>query len=266
MFDIFIKKKEIVLECFTYLDYVQQYTPIDYGHNFFPDWWKKNPNEVLEKDLNGVVNSQATIKSCEAFKSFYKSGLVIPSWFELELMVLQHDQIKDHSWRYVSSSPDVSFHYSHSKSHYENFALRDGNNIKFDTPWLLRTKQNVSWVWSQPTWSLREHLSTFTILPGVINFKYQHGANINLFVTNEEKIKSTIIKPNTPLVALHPMSDYIIKLKTILVDEKEFSSLDGLNNLFFRRNAKDFSKLYSNKKQFIDNLEKKKSKCPFSFK
>ena len=71
---------------------------------------------------------------------------------------------------------------------------------------------------------------------------------------NENNEKRTIIKPNTPLVALHPMTDKEIEIKKHLVSEKEFRRLMNIDNLFLRRDAKENAKIYSQKKNFIDRM------------
>jgi hypothetical protein len=146
---------------------------------------------------------------------------------------------------------------SHRYEQFAKYALDDGCNMKIQSPWCIKTKEDLNWTWTQPTWSLRKDLKNFVILPGVVNFKYQHGTNINFFLINENVEKQTIIKPNTPLVSLHPMTDKEIEIKRHLVDEKEFNRYNNMHNLFLHRNSNEHAKMYSQKKNFIDKMQ-----CP----
>ena len=257
MFDIFVKKSEVVVDCFTHHQSAFQYTPIDFGSRFYPEWWKKS--EKFYVDEQG--SSKATIKNCVGFIEYYKNNLILPSWFEMDLNV--HEQGNEKWWTYEGSNQYVVTNSTHGRKSFEKFALDNGNNIKLTSPWGLKTKENINWVWTQPTWNLREHLPIFVVLPAVVEFKYQHATNVNLFVVNEDKFKKTTIAPNTPLVSLHPMTEKKIVLKRHLVTYEEFlQTLDGVASLFMRRDYFDFSKLYKKKKEFLD----KQSKCPFNKK
>ena len=257
MISFFVKKSEVVVDCFTHHESAYEYTPINYGTQFYPDWWKKTDNNFI----NEKGESKSTIKNCVGFIDYYKNCLVIPSWFEMDLSV--YEQGNQQWWNYQASNLYVDTKASHAREAFEGFALDNGNNVKLTSPWVIQTKEEIQWVWSQPTWNLREHLSTFTILPAVVDFKYQHSTNINLFVTNEEKLKNTVIKPNTPLVALHPMTEKNIIIKKHLVTHEEYiQRVDGVASLFLRRNSIDFSKLYKKKKEFLTQKENP-STCPF---
>lgn len=254
MFSFFIKKSEVIVDCFTHYQSALEYTPVDYGIMFYPEWWKKTENSYL----NERGNIRSTIKNCIGFIDYYKNSLVIPSWFEMELSV--YEQGNEKWWTYEGSNQFVNTDDTHNRKSFEGFALENGNNIKFTSPWGLKTKENIQWVWSQPTWSLRAHLSSFTILPAVVDFKYQHSTNVNLFVINEDKFKKTTIAPNTPLVSLHPLTEKKIILKRHLVSYQEFLQIvDGPASMFLRRNHYDFSRLYKRKKDFLI----KQNKCPF---
>ena len=252
MFSFFVKKNEVVVDCFTYYQAGFEFTPIDYGSKFIPEWWKKT-----ESSSGGV----STIKSCVGLIDYYKNCLVIPSWFEMDLRVYKEGDEK--WWDYEASNQFVDTESSHTRESFKGFSLENGNNVKLTSPWVIQTKDDVKWVWNQPTWNLREHLSTFTILPAVVEFKYQQGTNINLFVINEDNLKNTIIKPNTPLVCLHPMTDKNIVIKNHLISYEEFiQKKHGASSMFLMRNYKETSKLYSRKKELVNNKEKN-STCPF---
>lgn len=247
MINIFKKPSKIVVDCFCVLDYVYDYTPIDHGTKFYPEWWKDTPSTCQ----NG---NNLTIKNCVGLIEFYKKSIIIPSWFEMDLTVYSKNDPEKRYYSYESSNQHTVDKQSHHSSQFEKYALSDGSNMKLESPWCIRTPESLSWTWTQPTWNLRKDLQNFVILPAVMNFKYQHSTNINFFLINENNEKRTIIKPNTPLVALHPMTDKEIEIKRHLVGEKEFRRLMNIDNLFLRRDAKENAKIYSQKKNFIDRM------------
>lgn len=257
MFSFFVKRSEVVVDCFTHHQAAFEYTPIDYGSKFLPDWWKDTKPSF--QNNSGQVGP--TIKNCIGLIEYYKNSLIIPSWFEMDLNV--YEEGNEQTWTYQSSNTYVDTESTHPREAFKGFALENGSNLKFTSPWLIRTKEEVRWVWSQPTWNLREHLSTFTVLPAVIDFKYQHSTNVNLFVQNETNFKNTIIKPNTPLVSLHPISDKNFIIKNHLISYEDFTQKkNGAASMFLLRNFKEISKLYARKRDLV-NIRGKNSTCPF---
>lgn len=250
MFNIFKKPKKIVVDCFCVLDYVYDYTPIDYGSKFFPEWWK-------DTDPSCNDDKALTIKNCIGVIDYYKKSIVIPSWFEMELQIYSVTDPEKRCYSYEASNKDTSDVESHHRAQFEKFALSNGQNMKLTSPWYIKTQEDIHWTWTQPTWNLRNNLQNFVLLPAVVNYKYQHSTNINFLIINEEKHKVARIEPNTPLVMLHPMSEREIEIKKHLVSEKEFTRLTRIDNLFFLRDLKENAKLYSSKKNFIKKME-----CP----
>lgn len=250
MISIFNRSKKIVVDCFTVLDYVYDFTPIDHGTKFFPDWWKETGSTC--QDGNNL-----TIKNCIGVIDYYKKSLVIPSWFEMELTIYPRNDPERRSYFYESSNRHTVDKQSHHASQFEKFALDNGQNMKLDSPWCMKTKENLFWTWTQPTWNMRNNLRNFTMLPAVVNYKYQHSTNVNFFIMNEDEEKHAYIAPNTPLIMLHPMTDKEIEIKKHLVSEKEYQRLMNMDNLFLRRTAKENAKIYGLKKNFIDKME-----CP----
>lgn len=250
--NFFIKEKEVVLDCFTYLHYVYDAAKINYANTYIPQWWKDTPS---------LLNDQfATIKHCQAFRDFYKKGVVIPSWFEMNLKI--HELGNDQWYEWESSHKDVFTGDSHHPNQFYGFAGESGKNIKLNSPWAFRTKENISWVWSKPTWSFRDYIDNLEILPGVVNYKYQHATEINFFIQNKQQSQEINIPPLTPLVILHPMTEKKIVIKNHLVDMDEWWRIFGIDRLFFKRNSTDALKFWSTKKKLKDQIDQKN--CPFT--
>jgi hypothetical protein len=260
MFDFFIKKKPLVLDCFTYSSHAYDYAKIDDASKYIPDWWKNTP-KINEK------TQEATIKSCHGFTEFFNRGIVIPSWFELELKI-ENKELK--TWQWNCSSSDFTTSDSHTNSQFDFFANEFGHNIKITSPWLFKMKENIQFVWSQPTWNMRNNLFKMSILPGVINFKTQYATHINYLVENKDYEQICLIEPMTPLVILHALTEKNIVIKNHLISSEEFiRQRDGIHNLLLFRNAEDVRlkrKKIEKLQNKLNDINSKKSKCPFGFK
>jgi len=248
---LIFKQKPLILDCFTYVPHAYDFAKIDYAHKFIPQWWKNTPS-FTGKD-------HATIKHCQGFIDYYKRGIILPAWFEMELNILEQGHPNVYTW--VASNADVSTGNSHYSEQFSGFAKQDAINIKLESPWAIKTKEEVYFSWSEPTWNIRDLLFKLIVLPGVINFKYQHATNINLLAITNSVVKELYIPPRTPLGILHPLTERNIEIKTHLVTKEDWLRVHGLNKLFFARNANDSIKLYKSKKRIIDEIS-----CPYTGK
>ena len=218
-FNIFKRKEEpIYLDCYTHSHYAYNHAKINYAKNYIPDWFKKEP--LTNKD--GI----ATIKRCPAFASFYAKGIVMPLWGEVEITVNPLGSDKP-AYEWLSSNEDFDLHsHSHSKKQWSNFGNDSLQNIKFISPWSFKMREEVNFVWSQPTWSNPDTFNSLTILPAVVQFKTQTATEIN-FVIQQKEIEQKIKLPAlTPLVMLHPMTERKIKIRHHLVDYDKFYKIN----------------------------------------
>ena len=248
----FIKKKEFVLDCFTYLPYVYDYAKINQANKYLPDWWKNTPA------ANG---NNPTIKHCAGLSDFFKTGVVIPSWFEMELTIRQLGGDQRCAWE--ASNTDVNTESSHTPDQFAEFAHEDGNNLKLTSPWLFKTKEDINFTWTQPTWNMRKLLNNVTVLPAVVNFKYQHITNINLFVINKDNTETCKIPPLMPLAILHPLTEKKVIIKNHLVSKDEWERQLGLRNLILTRHPKEWISLYKTKKDLHTKIENI-NRCPIN--
>ena len=194
----FTKNKEIVLDCFTSVSHAYDHAKIDHAVKYLPDWWKKTPK---------IKENYGTIKNCVGLMEYYRRGIVIPSWFESEFTIFEENNPENCWWEWVSSDSQFSTNNSHPPEQFSEFAGTTGKNIKINSPWLFKTKEELYFSWTQPTWNLRNLLWDFTILPALNNFKYQHFTNINLFVENKNMQIKWVIPPLIPLVIMHPLTE-----------------------------------------------------------
>jgi hypothetical protein len=242
------KRKEIVVDCFITHPTIEKYYPIQNANNFFPDGWKKMPKSrsvkiYQEKDPNSNIEVElSTIKKCVGLLNLFSSGFIIPAWCDFGIEI---DELGKHRYH---SPFDLVIDQHPSWQVWDKFY--DGYaHAKIGSPWILHEKSGVKFSWHQCDWHYTEKIDKFKILSGIIDYKYQHQTNVNMFIK-----KNTIIdfKAGQPLVHCIPLSEHEVKIKTHLVDINEMLKID------FRPVQ------YMNQYNMIKKSKEKK-KCPFGF-
>lgn len=248
------KKNELFLDCYTYLPYVYETAKINHAVKYIPDWWKNTPK--YEESEN-----QATIKNCVALKDYFKTGIVIPSWFSLSLTIHSQDFEREESFSFDSSTNHFE-EISHPKCQYSLLAGKNKINFKIKSPWLIYCKEPINFVWSHPLYNMVKMTDkNFDIMPAVVNYKYQNATNINAIITKEENDLQMIkIEPLNPLVMMHPMTERKVNLRHHLVSEEEWKQRLDLVSEFIHPFLDN--RLYENRKRIIDKIDS--IECPFS--
>jgi hypothetical protein len=248
------KKKEIVVDCFTYEPLIHDACKISPAKKFLPDWYKKLPtsfSKIVPNSL-GIEVEQSTIRRCPGVNNLFGSGFMIPLWSDLKIKSTETE------WKHVFSfEPDGTGIESHPKTQYGPvFDLYF--HLKIQSPWMFKEKTGVHFTWLQPTWNLVNHMQELVIVPAVTEFKYQNATNINLFIPKNDN--EIFIKAGTPLVHLIPLSEDQIIIKNHLVSRDEYVKI-----AHSRGPALTFTNKYRNIKNIIQREEKEQKKCPFGF-
>ena len=212
MINIFIKKSIIHIDCFTYKDYVYQYNPIKEASKFMPEWITKMQSEYK---ANGFVPT-STMKKCPAIIDYLTTGFTIPLWSDLVINTSSIDN--SFKWQFADEKTDSICHSAMQWSSFTN--PTENSHMKIISPWHIKTKDDVKFLWSNPFYNNKIQLS-YHLAPAIIDFKDQHASHINMFI---DVNKNTDIKidAGTPLVHVLPMSDKQVKIKTHLIDKKEY--------------------------------------------
>jgi hypothetical protein len=263
MFKHILKKKEIILDCFTNDTIAYDYAKIQYGYQTMPQWWKEMPQSVEGRGGEDLP----TIKACRAFRKHYERAIVMPLWGDLQLK-LTSDTDGPHLYEWSCANENFNTDSSHNDFGFEGYTQSDGFNIKFSSPWLFKSKSKIEYVVTQPTWSNRELTDNLVLLPGVVDFKYQFNTNINFFCRKPEESIKIDIPAQTPMVMYYPLTEDKVIIKNHLVDNSEFNRIHQDFRFFTNKNKKDFFGLYNRRKQLIDSSEEVKikpleSSCPF---
>jgi hypothetical protein len=250
------KKDKITLHCYTTDKMVYENAPIQKGHRFFPDWWKKTPK------ING---ENATIKNCKAIQEYYKNGIIIPSYFQGELTIHAANDPHNRTFSYTQSYTDNDFDGSHFPPQYPTIA-DSYLNFKILTPWRFRIDEDIQFTWTYPEYNfLKSPKPNCTLMPAVMFFHYQSEVNINYFLKYEEDRETVInFEPLEPLVIMHPITDKKIEIENHLVSQEDLRALapeEAMINLL--RNPGQIINTYKNKKAIKEAIKNSKKQCPF---
>jgi hypothetical protein len=232
----FFKRKEIVVDCFTYLEAAYLNFPIDKAIKFYPDEFKK-----LKTPENAT-----SIKQCNGVTDLFKTGFILPAWDTFSI-----NMINDGTFDLAVNAKNVRAGH-HNRNQYGGVYLNSGH-VKLYSPWMMKEKTGVNFLWMHCGWNRTDNAEKLDIVPAVIDFKYQFFTHISMFVQKGQTIK---YNAGDALVHLIPLSDYKLKIKTHLMDENEWlraeKVLDNFQGYDDHRNLK-----------YPTVLDKKK--CPFGF-
>jgi hypothetical protein len=233
------KRKKIIVDCLTFDKTIYEYSQLQKAIKFYPDWWKKLPNEYY----HGVY-TVPTMKRCHGLIDNYAYGFILPLWSDLNLIIKDR---KIHQWQYADGFSEAVIHDSAQMGDYMDGS--EAAHIKLTTPWRLKSKSEVPFHCVQPYWNYKPF--AFMSMPsGIINFKYQPSLNVNMFINVKEN-SMIELKFGTPLLHIIPLTEKEVVLKHHLVDVQEYKSMRGV--VKFAGNYKEIKK----KKQ------EKERKCPF---
>lgn len=232
------------------------HTPITKAVDYLPEFWKKINPYVSNKDETGP-----SIKYCRAFNSLYKESIMIPSWGCVTFQ-LQDIETQTFHWDtsfIASTSPQEVM--IHSRKQFEGFA-DNYQHAKIMSPWSLKTNRFVNFLMSDPVWN-RNSLSDYHVLPGVLDFKFQHGAHVNIMMEYRKEPRAFEIPANSPLALITPLTDESIEVKCHLVDYNDF--IKNIPEQFISSKLDPHKKYVKNKAILEKMEEQKKAKCPFGF-
>lgn len=236
-------QKKIVLDCFTNNELIAKTAPIVPAMKLIPDWWKTLPSDYPHWDRPFNVS---TMKHCVGMIDYYRKSIAIPFWTDLNVEVTD----TTYEWKFSDGMSKIEIH---DISKQATGFLNDAVHIKIIAPWMFKTKESVSWVWSCPTYEYAKAMDV-THLPGIVDFQHQHGVNINFLL--QRKLHRYEFKQGRPATLLTPMSDRKIEIVRHVVSKAEFNRLSDLHvGLTFRDKYLNIKK---RTEQFAD--------CPYHMK
>jgi hypothetical protein len=244
---IFFKPKTIVVDCFTDDAGIHEFYPISRVNEALPDWWKKLDSLVDIAEPSGIVVARSTLKRCDGFTSLYKRGAVLPMWSDLKIV----SSDLSYSFTFAKTShtkqdAPIEFHDRWQYGETFNSQL----HMKLLSPWFLKENTGCEFMLSSMTWNNHDHWTNFTILPGVVDYRYQHATHINCFLETNKEI---LIEAGTPMYQIIPLTDSKVVFKNHLVDSNELEKIK----------QRDYRSFFGGYKK-LKNIKKNSSGCPFS--
>jgi hypothetical protein len=240
----FFKKKKIVVDAFTHAAYIHDYFKIKKAIDSAPDWWKKLPKQFMAKNEHELEYPVSTLKRCDGFLELYKSGFVFPLWSDLIIETYESNQ-----WKYQFADNSTPFQI-HGLEEMGN-TFNHVNHGKILSPWVFKEKIGVKFYWAEPMWNNMLRNYDVRVLPGVVNYKYQHSTHINIFLP--KKAQRIELFAGDPMVHIIPLSESDVEIRTHLVSHEEQARLLNDDVKFA------FTGKYKKKVKLMDQA----NKCPF---
>ena len=239
------KNKKLILHAFATEEDINVYThfPVTHASKFYPDWWKKLPAGDFDwKNLS----LERSMKNCPGLYTMYKNAAIIPMWSDLALKT-----DKENYWYQFFDKKSMCE--THHKSQRGEFK-RDYIHCKLTSPWLFKSDKGVNFLFMEPYWNYPED-KDYEVATGMTEYYYNRTTNVIVFLSPNKNI---LIKNNTPIVMIQPISERSLEIKLELVTRVEWDKVK-------MRNAPvSWDTGYSNMIRMVDRTDEK-NKCPFGF-
>jgi len=210
------KRKSVQVRCYPTFSQIRDLFPITHTKKFIPDWWKTLPSTIA--DTSGKETT--TLKSCPGFIELYKRGISLPMWRDT---VVKYDQNRILDVE-VSTGEDINQWFVLHPPEQMGNAFSPCLHLKVISPWFLETAEPVPFLMIDMMWN-RKTLQDYSIPPGVLEFKYQHGTHVNMFFEPTTEYKEVKFQAGTPLIQLIPLTDIDIELVICEYDEAKLRSM-----------------------------------------
>jgi hypothetical protein len=239
---IFIfKKKKIILDCFTNDNVIFDHYQISKASDFIPEWFKNAP-----KEYDDNIYKSSTIKRCIGVNKNLTSGFILPMWSQLSIKIRN----QQYQWQFSDMKTQCKIHDPLQWNFFVN--PNEYGHIKIESPHLITSKHEINFLYTKSFWHSK--LNNNLLIPsGIVDYKYQHGTHLNMFINTKEN-NDIFIDQNDPIIQIIPLTEKNIKLKYHLISDEEF------------RNKNNLSRFFTHNYQISKNLiDKKEKKCPFGF-
>lgn len=209
------KNKTVVLDCFAH-----ESSPFDLATpkssiKFIPEWWKTCPTHYHH---NHEFFKTATAKKCSGLIELYKHGFMLPLWSDLCVQIQPIGNF-GYAWQFSDGASKANSHsFEQVNNHLDPKKIV---HLKLISPWLFKCKEEIKWLVSSPTWNTLG-VSEYKLVPGILDFKYQHVANANLLFFRSDKQTVVDMHFGTPLMHFVPITKRKFKLNYNLVSNEEW--------------------------------------------
>ncbi len=221
-----IKPATITVDFFTSNAAIDGPTAPDMAAKFIPAWWRNLPKESASQSFGGGTS----MKRCPGFVDYFRRSIMLPMWCELAVWVGEENN-PNYRYQYADQKSSADCHPNTQRGEY--LPEEKYQHLKLINPWRAKTKHNVNWVFSQPTWCF-ETPEQIVVPTGMLNLEEQHALHINLFIPRHaHEARTVILGAGQPMAALTPVSDKKVVIKRHQVSPQEIEALNHARIFFF---------------------------------
>lgn len=204
----------------------------DFSYKFAPSWFKNLSPTIMTEEPSGIKVYRSTVKTCPAIKNTFTSGIIIPLWTDIILLIDLQKNI--FNYKCADNTTNISFHAPELRTgFYENHL-----NVKINSPHRIICNNETNFLFTSPL-NREESNPEIKIVSGILNFYDQSATNINLFIPlkKQHQTYQYLLKAGTPIVQIFPLLSEQIYLEHIKLDVINFESK-------FKRNHPKFAGSY----------------------
>lgn len=215
----------VYVDCYTADPAVYDLARITRASKYLPGWWKHVPlytTRPVHETFPASAVEFGTMRSCIGFQDLYKTSFCLPMWSEFVISV-DPEGSYNFVWRYADGRSDAEVHPEEQRGTF--LPANKFQHVKLFSPWMLKCKENVSFLMHDTVWDKPNGDAGVIIPPGILEFKYQASVNINMFVEKLPDVSKTLtISYGTPLVFLTPLTERKVILRYHLVSKEELTT------------------------------------------
>ena len=215
MFNLF---KSPVVNCYTWDSAVYNYAPIKPAASFIPDWWKelpkatRNPNELIQRP---------TMKGCVGFTNLYKKGFIMPMWSDLAISIGEQGT-NNYRYHFSCERGEINVHDKIQRG--SVYPETEYQHLKIESPWMFTCTEDIEFLQTGVPWESSD-IPNMSVLPGVVEYKYQLGANINIMWKRTNKNEEYLVPYNTPLCQFIPLTERKVTINLHLISKEKFLAM-----------------------------------------
>jgi len=182
-----------------------------------PRWWRELPGTALVQGVHGQPEATEilTARSCPGIREFYQGAFGMPLWADYEIAVDHRGEVSAHSTCKISQ---------HAEAQWGSWA-QGWTNFKLESPWTLVEDRALMWTMEDDVYA-RDSLADYRILPGRVEYRYQHTSSI-LVMTPRARIPGSYLRfdlsAGSSMVLLRPCSGEHVEVRSEAVTPAELA-------------------------------------------
>lgn len=185
-----------------------------------------NSSNVLEVGTvpyYNLVFDRIKIATCDTLKNCF----TIKLWTDIFLRINENST-------FSYNAADGTKIDCHDKPQYGYDFYFNYINIKLISPWFLKTKKPMDFIWTKP---IEGGNNEFITMSGIREFYTSHVSHINLLFPVKNKPYEIFLKVGTPLLTLIPLNQKVkLKYKFCKTSEEFYDYFPELPRIYAERN------------------------------